>query len=282
MRFLLYFLMAGCLISLPATAAKAHILDLNKGDYISFEDMMTDLASVRIIFIGELHDSDAHHRAQLQVIHQLKEMGVDVAVGLEMFQASDQWALDLWSEGELAVDQFLPIYNQNWSMWPVYSSIFRYARDNEIPMIGLNLDREVTRMIASNGFASLPPSVAEGLPPIRCDISGEYQEYLRKALGGHGDNGQMFMHFCEAQVAWDTFMAWNLNNYLQANPGKVIVTLAGSGHSWRFGIPEQIERSSKLSHRILLPEMPGRMELGRASSKDGDYLLLGTEAGPMH
>lgn len=282
MRFLLYSLIVCGLICLPATAAKAHIFDLNNGDYISFEDMMNDLAKVRIIFIGELHDSDAHHRAQLQVIHQLNEMGIDVAIGLEMFQASDQWALDLWSGGELAVDQFMPIYNQNWSMWPVYSSIFRYARDNEIPMVGLNLDREITGMIASNGFAALPPSVAEGLPPIRCDISVEYQEYLRKALGGHGGHGQMFMHFCEAQVAWDTFMAWNLNKYLEENPTKVIVTLAGSGHSWRFGIPEQIDRTSKLSHRILLPEMPGRMEFGNASSKDGDYLLMGTELGPMH
>lgn len=267
--------------SLPLPTV-AHIYDLNRNEVVTLEEMLADLASVKLVFIGELHDSDPHHRAQLQVIHRLHELGIKVAIGLEMFQAKDQFALDLWSAGELAEDQFLPIYRANWSMWPVYSAIFRYARDKAIPMLGLNLDREITGMIASNGFASLPPDIAEGLPPIRCDIGEDYMVYLKRVMGGHGGSGKQFLHFCEAQVAWDTFMAWRLVKQSEKNPDQVIVTLAGSGHSWRYGIPEQVMRISPLPYRILLPEMPGRIEQGRVGSADGDYLLLGTESGPLH
>jgi len=60
------------------------------------------------------------------------------------------------------------------------------------------------------------------------------------------------------------------------------VVLAGNGHAWRYGIPEQLRRRAELSYRILLPEVPGRQDRSNTTGAEGDYLLLGLGQGELH
>ena len=83
-------------------------------------------------------------------------------------------------------------------------------------------------------------------------------------------------------MLWDTVMAQTLLGYLSEHPGRVVVVLAGSGHAWKFGIPEQIQRRSGVVFRVLLPEVAGRIEPGRIGHEEADYLLLGVAEGPLH
>ncbi len=265
-----------------ANPAGAHIFNLGTGSYISFPEMVDDLKSVRLVFIGELHDNAAHHRAQLQVIQALHEAGVPLAIGLEMFRWDSQAALDRWVAGTMDERQFQKVFFENWSMWPVYRDIFQYARNRRIPMVGLNITREITQKVARNGFGSLSAEQRGALPLVRCDVDPRYQEYLRRTLGSHAHNGAAFRNFCEAQMVWDTVMAKNLIEYLGRHPEKVVVILAGSGHAWKFGIPEQILRHGSLPFRVLLPEIPGRIDPTNITPREADYLLLGTEEAPLH
>jgi uncharacterized iron-regulated protein len=260
----------------------AHTLRVADGSYVPLPELIADLRQVDLIFMGELHNNIGHHRAQLQVIQALHEAGEKVAVGLEMFRAEDQKYLDQWVAGEMDLQEFLTIYQRNWSMWEMYRDIFVYARDNRIPMVGLNINREVTQQVAREGFGSLSPEQLEELPPIRCDVDDRYEEFIRRAHGG-GHHGSDFLSFCEAQMVWDNVMAENLLAYHQANPGHKVVVLAGSGHAWKHGIPEQVERrTDTVTYRVLLPDIPGRIAPEDATVEEADYLMLGLEEGPLH
>jgi len=269
------------ILLLPLTAG-AHILDLHRQRAISFGSVLDDLAGVKVVFVGEMHDSAPHHQAQLQVIRGLVERGVRVVIGLEMFRDNSQQALDNWSHGLIGEEEFVAEFNRNWSMWPAYREIFLYAREQKLTMLGLNLEREIPRQVSKAGFKSLSTEQAGSLPSIRCDVDADYQNYIRKVLGNHAHNGDGFLHFCEAQIVWDAVMADNLLKWINSGEDGVVVVLAGNGHAWRFGIPEQIRRRQEVPLRILLPEVPGRLEAGRVGEKEADYLLLGVDEGPLH
>jgi len=281
MRFLAGIALMICLVSLPLGAG-AHILDLQQNRTIGFDDVLDDLSGVRLVFVGEMHDDLAHHRAQLQVIRGLVERGVRVVIGLEMFRDNSQQTLDAWTHGQLGEEELVAEFNRNWSMWPVYREIFLYAREQGLTMLGLNLEREITRQVSKAGFSSLSEEQVGTLPTIRCDVDADYQAYIRKVLGSHAHHGEGFLHFCEAQIVWDAVMADNLLKWINSGEDGVVVVLAGNGHAWRFGIPEQIRRRQATALRILLPEVPGRIEAGEIGPREADYLFLGVDEGPLH
>jgi hypothetical protein len=61
-----------------------------------------------------------------------------------------------------------------------------------------------------------------------------------------------------------------------------VVVLAGSGHAWKHGIPEQVQRRQESTYRVLLPAIPGRLEPDNVTSDETDYLMIGLEEGPLH
>lgn len=270
------------LLPAPAPAAEAHILRLADRSIIPFADLIADLRQARLVFMGELHDRAGHHRAQLQVIRALHRAGAKVAIGLEMFRSDSQQALDGWVAGKMSEEAFLRVYRQNWGYWSVYSPIFLYARDRHLPMIGLNIPRDITEQVAIGGIDSLSPAQLARLPAVTCDVDAHYKQFIRRALGRHGMGEQAFTHFCEAQMLWDGVMAKRLLAYLAEHPDTTVVVLAGAGHAWKYGIPTQVRRQADVSMRVLLPAIPGHLEPGNATPQEADYLLLGVDQGPLH
>ncbi|SDM12962.1 Uncharacterized iron-regulated protein [Geoalkalibacter ferrihydriticus] len=254
-----------------------HIIALSSGEEIAFDDLITDLDQAQVVFVGELHDHEGHHQMQLEIIRALHERGGPLAIGLEMFQSDYQGALDKWVAQEMEELNFLLVYQQNWSLWPLYRPIFMHAREQGIPLVGLNIPREITRQVAREGFASLNPEQLRGmnLKGFACIVDPAYEQFIRRALGlhGHADNDR-FTHFCEAQLLWDAAMANNLVNFLEENPDHTLVVLAGSGHAWKYGIPAQLENLAEFDYRVVLPEVRGRIDRGNASVSDADYLWL--------
>jgi uncharacterized iron-regulated protein len=270
------------LLTLPIRPAAAHILDLHSGRYVSLAALLDDLESVQIVFVGELHDSVAHHAAQRQLISTLVKRGRKVAIALEMFRTDGQSALDAWTNGELEEQSFKVVYEDHWSMWPIYKPIFDLSRQLLIPLVGLNIDRTLPHQVSINGFASLNDKQLAQLSGVSCDVDQRYQDYIRKALGGHPAGTETFRFFCEAQLVWDTMMAQHLLEWQQQHPETLVVVLSGSGHSWKYGIPEQLRRRSDLTYRVLLPEISGRTDRSNTTSAEADYLLLGLEQGALH
>ena len=251
------------------------LLDLNRKTELPLSQAVLELKKSQIVLIGEHHSNIAHHRAQLAVIQALKAAGLEVAIGLEMFRHESQPALDRWVAGEIDAQSFEKIYYDNWNFpWQTYSMIFEYARDRKIPMIGLNVPREITRKVARNGFQSLTQEQKGQLAEVSCVVDQQYMNYIRQAFGGHGHGQLNFIYFCEAQMVWDTAMAVYSLNYLEKNPNAVVVVLTGVGHAQKGAVPRQIQIRSKVPYAVILPEVSGGIDRETISSNEADYLML--------
>ena len=219
--------------------------------------LVQDLEEIRVVTVGEQHDNEDHHRAQLLLISALHESGYDITIGFEQFAARSQAGLDEWVAGRSSLEELLQIFSMDWELnwWSLYLPIFQYAREHQIPMVGLNIPREIVSQVARKGFSSLNAKQRGEIKVLSCSIDQKYKDALNRVLGHKGKGGgeRVFNNFCEAQVVWDTSMALNAVAYLENKPEKLLVILAGNFHSWKRGIPEQIKRVTDLEVRSILP-----------------------------
>lgn len=270
-------ILAGAL-STAAANYSDRILRLSDRTSYGLGQIVPDLTEAQIIFVGEKHDNNTHHDIQLRIIRTLHNLNVPLAIGLEMFTARDQEALDRWVAGELNEDKFCLIFEENWGKtWPLYREIFLYARERKIPMAGLNVPKEITTQVAKEGFDSLSSPQLSQLPGVSCDVDDDYRDFIRFALGVHGSglDESRFERFCEAQLVWDTTMAYRTVNYLSHNPGETMVVIAGNSHAWKPGIPSQLaDFDPGLSYRVILPEVLLAQPRNRVSEDLADYLWL--------
>jgi uncharacterized iron-regulated protein len=274
-NFILVIFVALFTVFLPATTqAHPHIIDVAEKTEITPQALLEDLRRAQVVFLGEFHDHVGHHRAQLTIIDALDDDERPLAIGLEMFRKDSQETLDLWTANDLPFLEFLSVYKDNWSRWEEYREIFMHARDEEVKMLGLNIPRSITSKVLRVGFQALPEEERQMLGNVQCVVTPAYSDYIRQALGGYGGHGEQYLHFCEAQLLWDTMMARNLVEFLQKNPDYRVVVLAGSGHAWKFGIPTQMLEQADISYRVLLPEVAPRVDRRNVTSDITDYLWL--------
>jgi uncharacterized iron-regulated protein len=271
----LFILLSLCFAAESGISAD-NVLRVRDGKIITFNQMIEEVKKVNIVFFGEIHDSIEHHEAELAVIRALHESDTPMSIGLEMFRSDSQDVLDSWARGKSSLEQFLPAYYDNWRMpWTFYREIFWYSREHEIPLIGLNIPDEIAKKVARQGFASLTEQEKKHLPTgISCNVDATYMEFIKRAYTDHSLQERQFVNFCEAQMVWDKSMARHLVEYLKKNRSGTVVVLAGVGHAWKRGMPEQIAMESKHTYRVILPLIPGQIEKKTVTIKDADYLLL--------
>ncbi len=279
MRRILLVLLTLVLFFGVGGAIQAHfssrIFDLQSGREMPMSAVTAALKENRIILIGEHHNNENHHRAQLGFIRALRESGARVAIGLEMFRSDSQKDLDRWIAGTIDEKRFQEIYYDNWNFpWSAYRMIFEYAREHKLPLVGLNVPRDITRKVSRQGFQSLSEAQKGALSDITCRVDKEYMDYIRKAFGAHGHGNLDFTYFCEAQLVWDNVMAVNSLEYLKNNPDAVLVLLAGTGHVQKGAIPRQIRQRSEVPHAVILPEVEGIFDSRSISTRDADYIIL--------
>jgi uncharacterized iron-regulated protein len=261
-------------------AASAHevFTRTSDGQNVSFTQLILETGKADLLLVGESHDNMTHHDLQLSLIRTLWEKKVPLAIALEMFQSDSQQVLDQWTEGKLNEHTFMLAFVQNWSLdWNMYRDIFRFARDNGIPMIAMNVPAAIVRKVAHNGFDSLTPQEKKNLPvAATCDLNNPHTIFLRKAfqaVPSHVSNQKSFTYFCEAQTLRNGAMAWTLDSYAKKHPGTKIVGLTGIWHAIKKGIPEQLERNgSKLACTVIIPEIP-ELSLTDTGAAQADYMV---------
>ena len=72
------------------------ILSARTGQAITFDELLKDLAGVRVVYVGETHTNSDHHAVQNRLIKALSEPHPDLTVGMEMFDHTYQPRLNQW------------------------------------------------------------------------------------------------------------------------------------------------------------------------------------------
>lgn len=240
---------------------------------LPLDKLATQLAAKRVVFIGENHDRYDHHLKQLAIIERLHQLDPNLAIGVEYLQQPFQQQLDDYIAGRTTEQEFLRAsdYYQNWGYdYRLYAPIFRFAREQHIPVRALNVPSDLPSAVAKAGLAALTPAQRKYLPSEIVPADEAYRKRLRQAFAGHrAEKSGDFDHFVEAQLVWDEGMAQSAAEYLNQNPGRRMVILAGSGHlAFGSGIPKRLERRTHLAYAIVLNG-------DEVAPHIADYVLLG-------
>ena len=230
-------------------------IDLNAA--FAPDKLAQQLATKRVVFVGEIHDRYDHHLNQLEVIQLLEGSDPNLAIGVEYFPRSSQPHLDDYIAGKISEQEFLRAsgYFENWGYdYRLYAPIFRYARERHIPVLALNVPNSLPAAVAKVGIKGLTEAQRANLPREMEPAGEAYRKRLRQAFQAHGAaRPGDFEHFVEAQSVWDAGMAETAAAYLDANPGRRLVILCGSGHvAFGDGIPQRLERRTHATYAILL------------------------------
>lgn len=277
-KTMLLILILVCCTTIPADAVTdGAITRMSDRVAVSFSRMMADAEGSDVIFVAETHDNRKNHEMELDVIRSLWAKKIPLAIGLEMFQTDFQGHLDDWIEGRMTEQSFKAVYARNWSYdWSLYRDIFIFARDNRIPMIALNVPKEIVTKVARQGFASLTPEERKNLPSgVACELNKPQTEFLKRTFQEvfkHEANGKVFAYFCEAQAVRNSGMAMVIAKDQKTHPGRKLVALAGTWHAVKHGIPERLASINGVSYKVILPEIP-EMGLSNATSAIADYMI---------
>lgn len=241
------------------------ITDSATGEMFSAGGLAARLRDTRLLLIGELHTSAEFHRVQLRVIRALHESGRKVMIGLEMFPYTEQKSLDHWRQGLLTEAGFVELarWYEFWGYhWNYYRDIFLYARDNRIPMYGVNTPRAVVTAVRQKGIDKLSNADKQHVPP-KIDVDGEdhllfFKSSFDDDSSMHGNMSESMLKSMQAaQAAWDASMGYNSVKVLNAAPpDSILVVLVGSGHvAYGVGIARQAKQwfDGKIASLIPVP-----------------------------
>jgi uncharacterized iron-regulated protein len=227
------------------------------GTPVDWDDMVADLAAVRVVYVGERHPSAADHRAQLRVIQALHARDKDLAVGMEMFDRSYQPVLNQWSAGGLDEAEFLrrTHWYANWRFdYALYRPILDYVKANRLRLVALNLPFNIPPKIRVGGTEHLS-GYEKGFLPGRVDTSNAaHRAFVQQVFRQH-DFRSDFQDFYLAQCVWEDVMAESVARELGS--GRMVV-LAGNGHiQFTYGIPARVFSRNGAPFRTVVLVSPG-------------------------
>ncbi len=211
----------------------------------------------KIVYVGEYHDRVSHHNVELQVVQGLYRKDPKVAVGMEMFQRPFQKALDDYISGSIEEREFLKRseYFKRWGFdYNLYKPILDFCREKKIPVVALNINREIVEKVAQKGLDALTEEEKKEIPPQMDFSDDEYRERLKDVFGRHKGGGEKnFDFFYQAQVLWDETMSQSIDEFLKKNPDYRMVGITGGGHlAYGSGIPKRTFRRNGYDYTIIL------------------------------
>ena len=265
----------------------AQWLNPSSGREIAPERLFAGLADKPVVLLGEVHDNRDHHRWQYYMLAALHAQNPNMILGLEMFPRRVQPVLDDWSRGKL--DEAALLQQSQWDdVWgydaSLYLPLLHFARLHRIPMIALNVERQLVSKVGAGGWKSIAPVEREGLsdpapasPAYRLSLAELYAYKLQMYAHVEEDAAELvdadlsdadqgdtdleeimqsegFANFVDAQLTWDRAMAEAIAVAHQRDPDAMVVGIVGRGHiESGYGIPHQLVDLGIEDVEVLLP-----------------------------
>jgi uncharacterized iron-regulated protein len=238
----------------PTSLEVGDIVHAATGRLLGEAELLDYLAHVRVVYVGEVHDSVEDHRVQLALLRGLYERaGGKLALGVEMLKRPYQARADAFVRGELDEASFRRVWAESWGHWELYAGLLRFAREKGVRLLALGAEAQLTEAVKSQGVAGPPPDLAARLPEMDLD-DPHHRAYLRAIFAAHGRGAAPFDAFYRVQVLWDETMAETAARFLEREDDARLVVLAGAGHvRFGFGVPRRLFRRLPMPYAIVLP-----------------------------
>lgn len=257
----------------PAALARELWIDLVRGDEASDDDVLRDLASAGVVYVGEYHALARHHEIQLWLLQELFRRGVPLVLCLEQLEARDQPAVDRYARREIDFAGLVREIDwaKKWRNYESYRGLCEFARQHQIPLRALNAPAELIRAVSrGGGLAKLPPDQRAQLPAEIVLDDPAYERLLNLELAIHAamDPAKLRPVF-EAQVARDETMAAGIVAARRGGDGarpRTAFVVLGAGHM-RFGLGTAARvrrREPAIVERLVVMSESGQLQLSAA------------------
>ncbi|MGE8503780.1 MAG: ChaN family lipoprotein [Pseudomonas sp.] len=121
------------------------IVDLNSGQTLSPQQLLSRLAKAERLLVGEQHDNPDHHALQLWLSRELSKRRAQGSVLMEMLNRDQQAKVDqaqtVMREGQAMADPFDALAWQPGWDWSLYGSLVLHQLRQPYPLLAANLDR---------------------------------------------------------------------------------------------------------------------------------------------
>ena len=188
-RTVLWGALLSAVVTAPAAAQLATAEDVTESDYriyrsdgtpATMAEVRAALASVEVVFVGELHNDPVSHHIEQQVLEGWFDThGHAAALSLEMFSRDVQYIVDEYLSG-LITDTHFQQASSPWSNYKTdYRPLVEFAKAHGLPVIAANAPRRYANMVSRNGrtaLASLSDQALSYLAPLPYAAASERYE----------------------------------------------------------------------------------------------------------
>jgi uncharacterized iron-regulated protein len=254
-------------------------IDVYQGEPLRYEELLEDLATADVVYLGERHTVERHHEIQTKILTDLAQKGISLALGLEQMESSQQPHLDRYNRREIDFEQLAEAtgWPKRWQNYRQYRPILEAARRGRIPVVALNARAETIRQVVqSGGIERMPPAARKDLPAEMRLQDPTYEKVLSLQMMVHAAaTPEALRPMIEAQIARDESMAQTLAAFLKSEPGRgrKVLVLCGAGHvAYGLGMPARVQRRLPgTKDRVVLLSESGEVQLSpaeRAQARD--------------
>ena len=141
-----------CLLVLQTPAyVPERVFDTRQQAFVDFELMLSGIAEVDVVFVGEMHDDANTHLLEAAILDGLQRRKRSAVVSLEMFERDAQPSLDAYLAGSMSEEEML----KGARPWPRYATDYRplveRAKAAAWPVIAANVPRAIAQKVAKAG-----------------------------------------------------------------------------------------------------------------------------------
>ncbi len=209
------------------------LLNLRTDADATVADLVSGVSECDVLFLGELHDSDAFHQLQLETIQALHAAGRDIVISMEMFERDVQGVVDDYLAGRIDEATF-KANSRPWKNYDAhYRPIVEFAKQNNLCVIAGNTPRKLAGNVAT-GTANGTTDSAYVARRTTAEHDGYYQRFVEVMQGHVGAGGEEGMEkMYRAQCLKDDTMAESIVDFLDVHPHRrpLVVHLCGQFHS---------------------------------------------------
>jgi uncharacterized iron-regulated protein len=218
------------------------IVHAQSGALFARVQLLPEMETAAVIYLGEKHDNPAHHQQQLWVLNELIRLGHRPALGLEIFAASKTSSLMEFisatkstttpDPAERRLREAMGIGSAEDEQWRRYAPLLRLARAHTLTAFGIDLPTALRRRVSRVGIDGLSAPERSALPDTG-KIDPHYKQLmlsrLKAAHCGHGAEaylGRLFQNW----EARNENMARAISTAALADGKSPVVVILGSGH----------------------------------------------------